>query len=192
MNATPLYRPDGTLHAYACGQCGVVGGSSSVRGSGDPARGFIAVQGEETRDDAERCCTCACGSRMPGGEFECEGCRMARCARLAAEQAAREALPPDRVAADTDGETPVASYEVTFGLSYDETETVTVTTTEDGRGFFSAWLPYRNKRAPQLHRDFSHSLSRREADAFWHVVCDVSVHIQAEDIRQVARKAVGE
>lgn len=188
MNPMRLTRPDGSLHAYACGQCGVVGGGGSVRGSGDPRIGFIALEGDETLAEATRCCTCSsCGAGVPGGSVECDACREKRCARMEAESAARIALPVGRVALDTDGETPVASYEVVFGFEAGPTVTVTVTTTMDGRGFFSAWLPYRSERAPQTNHDFSHSLSRREADAFWQVVGDASAHLSADDIRSVQR-----
>lgn len=187
MNPIPLKRPDGTLHAYACGRCNVVGCAGSVRGSGDPAGGWVALDAEETLRAAEQCCTCrVCEKPAQPGSGECDACAERRRAERAAVDAVYASLPEFKAPLP---ETPVASYAVTLADESGEVEHITITTTSDGGGFFSAWCAYRSARAPENNRDMMHSLSRREADAVWHVMGEVCDHVMAETVESLVRTA---
>lgn len=66
----PLTKPDGTVHAYACGNCGFLHCGWSHGG------GWNEHDADRTRTEAERCCTCRkCGVFVGSSvRYSCEAC----------------------------------------------------------------------------------------------------------------------
>lgn len=85
--AVPLTKPDGTVHAYACGNCGFLHCGWSHGG------GWNERDVEMTRAEAERCCVCEKCSRIIGTDNlfarECDACRAASAAEMKARAVAQ-------------------------------------------------------------------------------------------------------
>ena len=93
----PLTKPDGTVHAYACGVCGTIGGGGVARLTDE---GATAVTEDSSRDDAERCCVCrTCRAPSPYAT-ECADCRAKWQAKMDVLAAERAALTTTSVAAE--------------------------------------------------------------------------------------------
>ncbi len=81
MTPIPLASPDGTVYAYACGACNHVGGTGEALVRVEP--GHFA---ENSRVDAESCCTCFdCGVPLTAEEgrgLNCAACNAKRWAAM--------------------------------------------------------------------------------------------------------------
>jgi len=92
----PLTKPDGTVHAYACGHCGFLHCGWSHGG------GWNERDADRTRTEAERCCTCHKCSAFIGSSvrYSCETCDAAWAAEMAKRDAEHAALATESVAAE--------------------------------------------------------------------------------------------
>lgn len=68
----PLSTPTGAVVAYACGGCGrVAHGGDSLAPTAEEA---LAEEAESSRNEAERCCTCASCGAAAEREWHCASC----------------------------------------------------------------------------------------------------------------------
>jgi len=82
MNSIPLSAPDGTVYAYACGECQLV---SPGYGSS------LAIRVAASKAAAESCCVCAVckGAKLTDYFALCQACFEQRCREQAAAQLKR-------------------------------------------------------------------------------------------------------
>lgn len=174
-----LTRQDGTIHAYACGRCGQVGGGGSWCGP-DPITGFCCVGPDHSREDAMRCCTCRCGVPVrETGSIDCAACHEKWQAECAAEEARAEALPP--VTPPSDVVVDVFDLELFGGLKLE------IRVEEDGLDFYVARCAYRNAERPEASRDFSCAGQRNANYAVTEVLNQVHFHLCADIVSLVRR-----
>lgn len=155
----PLTKPDGTVHAYACGHCGFLHCGWSHGG------GWNERDADRTRTEAERCCTCHKCSAFIGSSvrYSCETCDAAWAAEMAKRDAEHAALATESVAAE-DAE----HYTLTVnGHALD-------VAVEDEFGVYTrATVRHRDADDPTRNGDWSES-SRCGEDAVSHAVAYTS------------------
>ena len=97
----PLTRPDGTVHAWACGRCGIVGGGGTWRGNGGDELAFNSERPEQSKLLAEQCCVCNCGAPVDRTVIGlgCASCnerdRVARVSRASDAEPVEETVQSD-------------------------------------------------------------------------------------------------
>lgn len=127
MNPRPLML-DGKIHAYACGQCGVVRYGSWHAGPWDEE------DVESTRAEAERCCLCRdCGAPLSldrqTASLTCDACR-------AASSTQTETA---RVEAEQSWETVAQNHDRAWVFTLEGGRTGSAYVVEDRTLFFAAW-----------------------------------------------------
>lgn len=157
MNAYPLTRPNGQVHAWACGICGGAGGSGGVTLTEEGRRCFVDL--DHSKASAERCCrcrTCKVAQASMGFSYECPGCKSRSDAKAAEERAAAVALTETSEAAPE-----AERYEL---AACGDRVVIEVERDEDRGICNTATVRYRPEGRPEHNRDFS-AMSRSTAGA---------------------------
>lgn len=168
MNAYPLTRPNGQVHAWACGVCGGAGGSGGVTLTEEGRRHFVDL--DHSKAAAERCCrchTCKVAQASMGFSTECPGCKARSDAKAAEERAAAVALTETSVPA------PEAEH---YEMAACGDRVVIEVERDEDRGICNtATVRYRPEGRPEHNRDFR-AMSRSTAGAVLEVAL-ASLHL---------------
>jgi len=171
----PLTKPDGTVHAYACGHCGFLHCGWSHGG------GWNERDADRTRTEAERCCTCHKCSAFIGSSvrYSCETCDAAWAAEMAKRDAEHAALATESVAAE-DAE----HYTLTLnGHALD-------VAVEDEFGVYTrATVRHRDADDPTRNDDWSKA-SRCGVAAILEACVEAAYRFDAEEVTLVPKGAV--
>lgn len=171
----PLTKPDGTVHAYACGHCGFLHCGWSHGG------GWNERDADRTRTEAERCCTCHKCSAFIGSSvrYSCETCDAAWAAEMAKRDAEHAALATESVAAE-DAE----HYTLTLNaLALD-------VAVEDEFGVYTrATVRHRDADDPTRNDDWSKA-SRCGVAAILEACVEAAYRFDAEEVTLVPKGAV--
>lgn len=176
-----LTRPDGSVHAYACGRCGMVGGGGTWRGP-DSVTGLCCAHPDDSRSDAERCCTCTtCGAVTETGAPWCAACEAKSRVERDAEKARAVALPPAAAP-------PADDVEAIYDVVMEGGVRLEVVIVDDHGVFYEGRCAYRDAEKPEFNRDFTEALQRNPMACLTSVLFSVAHYLQA-DIVSVTRRA---
>ncbi len=171
----PLTKPDGTVHAYACGHCGFLHCGWSHGG------GWNERDADRTRTEAERCCTCHKCSAFIGSSvrYSCETCDAAWAAEMAKRDAEHAALATESVAAE-DAE----HYTLTLnGHALD------VSVADEFSVYTRATVRHRDADDPTRNDDWSKA-SRCGVAAILEACVEAAYRFDAEEVTLVPKGAV--
>lgn len=181
-NPFPLTRPDGTVHAWACGCCGTVGCGGWHQGP-DPVTGFCCAHPDDARADAERCCTCStCRAHTEPGAPWCAACAEKSRAEKAAEKAHAVALPPAVPASPT-----ADDVEAIYDVVMEGDVRLEVVIVDDHGVFYEGRCAYRDTENPENNRDFAEALQRNPMACLTGVLFSVAYYLNA-DVVSVTRR----